>query len=191
MLNESKFLNPQEVKDLRHDLKEKSRTRNKRAVMRWLIVDLALSTGLRASEMCDLLIDDIHIGYGQSSIFVRCGKGKKPANIIISEFLKKHLKQFIKWRGESSGYLLINERGAQYSRQSLFSMIKGIYQRAKLPNRYNVHSLRHSFCSELYRNTKNLRLVQQQARHEDPQTTTIYANLLDTEVKDSMDGLYS
>lgn len=191
MLNESKFLNPLEIKELRRELSNKAKSQKRRDTIRWLIVDLALSTGLRSFEMCDLLITDIHIGYGQNSIFVRCGKGNKPANIIINESLKKHLKSFIKWRGVDSGYLLINEREAKYKRNSLFKLVKRIFKAHKLPLRYNTHSLRHSFCSDLYRNTQNLRLVQTQARHSDPKTTTIYANLLSSEVKDGMEKLFS
>lgn len=191
MINESKFLNPLEIKELRQDLSDKAKTRKKRAVTHWLIIDLGLQTGLRASELCDLLITDISIGYGQNSIFVRCGKGNKPANIIISESLKKHLKAFIKWQGTNEGFLLINERGGKFSRQSLFNMVKGIYKRAKLPARYNTHTLRHSFCSTLYRETQDLRLVQIQARHSDPNTTAIYANLLNSEVKNKIDEVFN
>ena len=191
MLNESKFLNPQEVKILRDGLFSKAKSKNKRDVTRWLIIDLGLQSGLRASEMCDLLISDIFIGYGQNSIFVRCGKGNKPANIVINEALKKHLKQFIKWRGDNSGYLLVNERGGKYSRYALFSMIKGVFKSFDMPARYNIHTLRHTFCSELYRNTENLRLVQSQARHSDPKTTALYAGLLSSEIKKGMEELYS
>ncbi|MEE9581097.1 MAG: site-specific integrase [Nitrosomonadaceae bacterium] len=191
MLDESKFLNPQEIRELRRSLCDRSKSGKKRAVTRWLIVDLGLQTGLRASEMCDLLIEDIHIAYGQNSIYVKNGKGGKSANIIINESFKKHLKRYLKWLGNDSGPLLVTERGGKYSRQALHSIVKGIFKAHKLPERYNVHSLRHSFCSELYRNTQNLRLVQMQARHSNVQTTTIYANLLDEEVAQGMKGLYS
>ena len=191
MLNESKFLNPLEVKEMRGALSLRAKSRNRRDVMRWMIIDLGLQTGLRASEMCDLLIDDIHIGYGQSSIFVRCGKGGKMANIIINESLKAHIKKYLKWLGAHGGHLLVTERGESFSRQGLHGTVKRIYKSMKFPERYNVHSLRHTFCSELYRNTQNLRLVQQQARHSDPMTTTRYANLLNAEIKDGMEALYS
>ncbi len=191
MLNESKFLNPLEIQKLRRELSQKAKSGKRRDVSRWLIIDLALSSGLRASEMCDLSINDIHIGYGQNSIFVRCGKGNKPANVIINESLKKHLKDFIKWRGVNSGLLLINERGVKYNRNALFKLMKRIFKAYGLPERYNTHSLRHSFCSELYRNTQDLRLVQTQARHSDPKTTTTYANLLSDEIKEGMEKLFS
>ena len=184
-------MNPHEVKELRHALERDAKSKKRRAMARWMIIDLGLQSGLRASEMCDLLIDDIHIGYGQNSIFVRNGKGGKMANIVINESLKKHFKEFIKWRGMSDGNLLITEQGTKYSRQALYSCVKGVFIVHKLPDRYNVHTLRHTFCSELYRNTQNLRLVQQQARHSEPTTTALYANLLNSELKQGMEALYS
>ncbi len=172
-------------------MSEKAKTKKRRAVTRWMIIDLALQTGLRASEMCDLLISDIHIGYGQNSIFVREGKGGKSANVIINDSLKRHLKQYLKISKRGEGPLLITEQGGKYTRQALHATVKGIFKAHKLPKRYAVHSLRHSFCSELYRATNNLRLVQAQARHTSIQTTTVYANLLSEELKSGMESLYA
>lgn len=36
----------------------------------WMIIDLALNTGLRVQEVADLKIVDLHIGYNQSPLSV-------------------------------------------------------------------------------------------------------------------------
>jgi len=189
-VDESKFLNPQETKHLRANLAELAKSGRRRNVVRWMVVDLGLSSGLRASEMANLNIEDCFINGGQSSILVRNGKGGKTASVLISDKLRKHLKNFISWRGVASGRLFKNERKDPYTRIGLYKMTKKVFSDFGLPDHYSIHSLRHTFCSSLYRVTKDLRLVQRQARHSSPNVTTVYANLLDEEVKDGMERLF-
>ncbi|MBT6939053.1 MAG: tyrosine-type recombinase/integrase, partial [Candidatus Marinimicrobia bacterium] len=52
---------------------------NQMAVRNRLIIEMALGTGLRVSELANLKIDDIHIRKGQNSLIVNNGKGdRKP-----------------------------------------------------------------------------------------------------------------
>ena len=50
---------------------------SKQPVRDWLIIRLALFSGLRASEICDIKVTDCHIGYSHSELLVRHGKGNK------------------------------------------------------------------------------------------------------------------
>jgi site-specific recombinase XerD len=45
------------------------------------------------------------------------------------------------------------------------------------------HSLRHTFATSLLGKTGNLRLVQKALDHESPQTTAIYAHVVDGELQ--------
>lgn len=189
-IDERKFLSPLEVKHLRANLAELAKSGRRRNVIRWMVVDLGLSSGLRASEMAALNIEDCFLSGGQSSILVKNGKGGKTASVLISDKLRKHLKQFISWRGVIGGRLFLNERGQPYTRIGLYKMVKKIFSDFGLSAHYSIHSLRHTFCSSLYRVTKDLRLVQRQARHSSPNVTTVYANLLDEEVKNGMEQLF-
>jgi len=58
-----------------------------------------------------------------------------------------------------------------------------------LPPRFSIHSARHFYASELLRVSKNLRLVQQQLGHSSPQTTTVYAQVLDEEITEAVEKL--
>jgi site-specific recombinase XerD len=55
-------------------------------------------------------------------------------------------------------------------------------ERAGLDRRHTFHSLRHSCCTNAYRKTRDIRLVQRLARHKNIQTTTIYAAPSDDDV---------
>ncbi len=61
------------------------------------------------------------------------------------------------------------------------------------PNRKSVkpvhpHMLRHTFATSLLGKTGNLRLVQKALDHENPQTTAIYAHVVDEELQVAVEG---
>jgi len=99
VLTPDKFFKENEVQTLRTFLEEKAivalAKNQKKPIRDWAIIDIALSSGLRGSEIINLKIKDTHIGKGESSIFVSKGKGGKNRLVTISEKLKKHLKEFI------------------------------------------------------------------------------------------------
>ena len=159
----------------------------------WMLVHLATGAGLRVAELADLRVSDCHIGYGESHLHVRNGKGGKAGNVIIGNELKKHVKSFLickKTWGEPIGdddYLLTPLDGHGYTRSALQKSFKTICQKCGLPSYFSIHCLRHTFCTRLLAETKNLRLVQKQARHTNIATTTIYADVQDEEIQKAMD----
>src|SRR3990167_3068385 len=64
----------------------------------WAIIDVALQTGLRASEIRCLKIGDLYIDRGQAHIAVVNGKGGKSRTVIIGDDLKRHLRDYIEYR---------------------------------------------------------------------------------------------
>lgn len=198
VLTVDKFLNESEIKVLRRFCEERAEfdeiRGRKQAIRQWMAIDLALSSGVRVSEVANLQVKDIFVGYGQSIIVIRNSKNGKTRNVIISDRLKNHLKKYLEWKKEigegETEYLLISERKQKYTISGLQKLAKQVMKLAGLPSRYSFHSLRHSFCSSLYRVTKDLRLCQLQAGHSSPAVTTIYANLCSDEIKQGMDKLY-
>src|SRR5262249_56090490 len=51
------------------------------------------------------------------------------------------------------------------------------------------HALRHACGAELLRRTKNLRLVQEQLRHADVQTTTDYTKITQQDIREGLETL--
>jgi len=70
-------------------------------------------------------------------------------------------------------------------------MVKREACKAGIPEceRVSPHTLRHSFATDLLRETNNLRVVQDALGHEDISTTTIYTHLVNGEVEEAMKGL--
>ena len=165
-----KYFSEKQIKMIRRAVRDQAdideKKKNVTAIKEWMVIDLLTSTGLRVSESANLRCGDLKLGYSESKIFVRDGKGHQSAHVVIPDSLKKHLKTFLGWKqqqGESVGdsdFLFIGQRGA-WTSQAIQQIVKkylrklGLYERGK-----SVHSLRHSYAVELYSKMKDLRAVQ-------------------------------
>ena len=201
ILTPDRYLKESEAKQLRIFTEEKSivalAKKKKKPVQDWAIIDIALSSGLRASEICNLRLKDLHIGRGESSIFVFKGKGSKDRLVAISDKLKKHLKSFILWKKgireavTPESYLFTTERRSKMSLSAIQKRFKKCSKAAGLNTRYSIHSARHTYGTLLYHLTKDLRLVQKQLGHASSRTTEVYADVLAEDAEKAVNQLYA
>lgn len=167
------------------------------SVREWMVIDILTSTGMRVAESVDLRCGDIKAGYGQSELFIRNGKGGKSREVQITDQLKTHLNSFLKWkrdRQEPTGYddyLFQGQRGPVTS-QGIQLIVKkylkqlGLYETGK-----SVHALRHSYATQYYHNTRDLRGLQKQLGHSSIQITEIYADVTKEDIQKNLKGLWS
>jgi integrase/recombinase XerC len=158
-----------------------------------LIFSLALGCGLRLSEIVGLDIGDVRNGKGiKGIIHLRAAitKGGKAADIALPERLRRKLSRFCRWKTEQgqalhpSSPLLISrgggrsrtQAGARLSRRAVQSAFASWQKRLGFDRHCNFHALRHTFVTNLWRATRDLRLVQMAARHSSPSVTAIYAH---------------
>ncbi len=201
-IDETKFLNSVEVKKLRRAArraKEAALTLgNTVAVRDWFVVELALSTGLRVSEMAALRCGDILTGQnGHRHVFVRNGKCGKPRHVKVSSEFCDVCREFMAWKeqcGESTEpeepVFRSTRTGEHMTTRALQKAFKRCLARAKLDN-YGIHATRHTYGTHLYRASKfNLRLVQKQLGHSSSKVTEVYANLFLQDVEKSVERLY-
>ena len=196
-----KYYSRDQIKLLRRVAREKAELalsrKNKTAVKEWAALDTLTSTGVRVGELTTLRCGDIQTGYGESSIYIRDGKGGRSRTIEIPSSLKTHLNIFLKWKkaqGENTdedALLFVGQRGG-WSVQAVQSLVKkhlkrlGIYQLEK-----SVHALRHSYAVELYRKCNNLRIVQKQLGHASITTTQVYADVSREQIQEQVVGMWS
>ncbi len=196
-----KYFNVSQIRLLRRAAREQAEmdfSKGRIAGIReWMVIDLLTSTGLRVSEAANLRCGDLKIGYGESRLFVREGKGDISGHIVINEALKKHLKGFLRWkeeRNEKTGNddpIFVGQRGpwtAQAIQQVVKKYLKdlNLYEKGK-----SVHALRHSYAVELYSRGKDLRTVQKQLRHVSIQSTLVYADVTDETIGEQIKGLWN
>lgn len=201
VLTPDKYLKPEEATLLRTYLEDKALAaiakKKKKPARDWAAIDIALSAGLRASEITHLTVQDAHLGKGESALFIKNGKGGKDRLVLIGEKLKKHLKDYLSWKkqvGEAvtpDSYLFVSERGPKLTLSAIQKRFKHWIRAAGLPSRYSIHSARHTYGTMLYRTTKDLRMVQKQLGHSSCQVTEVYADVLNEDTEKAVNALYT
>jgi len=160
------------------------------AVRDWMIIDLALNTGLRVQELCDLKVGDLHIEYGESALTVQSGKGGKKRLVKFGKKTKAHLKKYLSERRTESDYVFYSSRGEELTRSAVQKIFKKWAGKAGLSDSYSIHSLRHTHATRLYKASgNNLRMVQKQLGHASIQTTTVYSDVADEDVEKALENM--
>jgi site-specific recombinase XerD len=129
-----------------------------------LIVRTIYATGVRVSELCSINIEDID--FDEHTIRIR-GKGDKIRTVFIDEETLNELTKFIGNR--IIGPLFVGQQGKHISSRAIQHIFKHY-----APQGITPHKIRHSYASELYKRSKNLRVVQENLGHTSIKTTEIY-----------------
>jgi integrase/recombinase XerD len=142
--------------------------------------EILYASGLRASELLSLQIDDVSFTDG----FIRVlGKGDKerivpigkPALQALRNYYNHGRNKFLKDR--MSAYLFINAHGKKLSRMGLHKILKEYVKKAKINKHVTPHVFRHSFATHLLEGGANLRAVQEMLGHANIATTQIYTHI--------------
>jgi len=192
-----KYMSKAETKQLRQSAEARAYLDDSKGrvggALAWMLVDTALSTGLRVSELASLKVKDINFKRGCLTV-TRLKKKKKkkcPETLAISKELTKHLQSYIEsGTNRANGMLFVGKRGT-LSAQGLQQIWKASIKRAGLPKELSIHSARHTIAVHLLKKTKNLRQVQKQLGHSSPATTAnMYADVSFEDMAAGLDGLY-
>jgi site-specific recombinase XerD len=68
-------------------------------------------------------------------------------------------------------------------------MVKRYGQKARIAKDIHPYMLRHTFATDLYHATKNIRLVQKALGHASLSTAMIYTHIVDEELEDALKKL--
>jgi len=150
-----------------------------------VMLRLMLATGLRAGEVVALRPE--HIDMRTCKLIVREGKGARDRVLWISEDLRDEIGGWLERRAGGS-FLFPTRDGGQLSTRYLRQLVSRLANRAELAEAEKVspHTLRHTFATDLYRETKNLRIVQKALGHASIQTTEIYTHIVDEELEEAL-----
>ncbi len=156
------------------------------------MIQFLLNTGLRLSEMTNLEWKDIDLMTGQVKVVE--GKGLKDRILWLDEetltMLGKWKQRQFKERGKSD--LVFTTRTLRpLDGKAVRSMIKTYSNKAGINKHITTHSLRHTFASDLLRDTKNIRIVQKALGHADISSTQIYTHIVDEELEEALKGFRS
>ena len=156
------------------------------------LLQLLYATGMRASEVVSLNLDDLNL----ASASVRCwGKGSKERIIPIHaqavatlrDYVERGRREFLKPENAGERALFLNQRGKRLTRQGLWLIVKGYVKEAGLSEGVTPHTLRHSFATHMLDGDADLINVQQLLGHASVSTTQIYTHVSSERLREVYD----
>jgi site-specific recombinase XerD len=158
------------------------------------ILELFFSTGLRVSELANLLKEDVNLTRDEFSIE---GKGGKRRVVFLSEQAKHWIKKYLGLRKDMNPYLFVSHdkrtapkkksaKESQYdplTTRSMQRIVKKYAKMAGITKPVSPHTLRHSYATDLLQNGADIRSVQAMLGHSSITTTQIYTHITDKELK--------
>lgn len=152
----------------------------------WAMIVLAYKHGMRASEVCNLRLDDVDLKNG--SIVVDRLKGSLRTVQAVTahrgEPLLNEVKALSEWikqrRDDGSDFLFVSQKGGRLDRSQFFRLFRSIAAAAGLPpEKRHPHALKHSIATHLVAANVNLALVKQQLGHKSIGSTMRYITTSD------------
>jgi site-specific recombinase XerC len=161
-----------------------------------VLLSLALGAALREMELVsldvgDITADGVHVRQRVAlRRFKGSGRDGAPATqeVFLPENAVYKLKKFLRWKRDAGqslapdAPLFISRHGKRLATRSVRHLFRKWQERAGFDQPQRFHNLRHSSCTNLYRRTRDIRMVQRVARHADLKTSTIYAGPSDEDV---------
>lgn len=106
--------------------------------------------------------------------------------LIIPAGIEETLLQWKCRKPKGTKYFFTTIKGGQLSNRYLCDMIKRYGRKAKIDKIISPHTLRHTFATEFYRQTKDIETLRRILGHSDISTTTIYITLANIDVENGM-----
>ena len=155
------------------------------------MLELMYATGIRASELISLEIDDVNVRMG----FVTCsGENMKARIIPVGRIGRKAMEEYLYgMRNEileqhpEERTLFVNYIGRPITRQGLWKILKEYGEKAQLSQSLTPQVLRNSFAVHMLQNGADLKSLQELMGHEDITATQIYLSVTKNRIKDVYD----
>ena len=144
------------------------------------ILHFLYGTGLRVSELANLLKTDINIDSHQFQVR---GKWSKIRAVFTTKQARTALQTYLNLRTDDSPYLFISYshvgEDGHLSTNAIEELVKKYAKLADIHKKVTPHTLRHSFATSLIRKWADIRSVQSLLGHSSITTTQIYTHVDD------------
>lgn len=189
-----KFLEKEQIERLINsvDISKEEGLRNR------AILELLFSTGLRVSELVKLNRESINLDRREFGVI---GKGGRARIVFISEKAAVGLSKYLNERKDKFKPLFIRYSGRvtpenngekmRLTARSIERIVKKYVRLARLPVDATVHTLRHSFATDLLTNGADLRSVQEMLGHKNIATTQIYTHITNKQLREVHEAFHS
>ena len=141
------------------------------------IIELLFSSGIRISELCNILISDLDFNNFEFRVIGKCNKERL---VPFGRFAKDAIEEWLKVRNNfkpDCENLFVNRFGYKLSTRAVEIDLAKRAQAMNLPLGITPHKLRHSFATEMIAGGADLRVVQELLGHSSLGVTQVYLHL--------------
>ena len=154
------------------------------------IIETLYFTGIRASELVNLKIDDVYLG---DRILKVIGKGNKERIVPFTEQCRDSIRDYLDGarckmsfkNPEGSDYLFLNNNDRQLTTRGLELILTQIEKKTGLNYGLHPHVFRHSFATHLLEAGMDLRLIQELLGHDSISATQIYTHITEKAMQEA------
>lgn len=151
----------------------------------YFVVRFLAATGARVSELVQIKIEHIKIGY-----FDIYAKGGKVRRLFIPKTLRKEALEWLAQTNRNSGYLFLNRFGERITTRGIAQQLKNFASRYGLnPKVIYPHSFRHRFAKNFLEKFNDISLLADLMGHESIETTRIYLRRTSSEQQAIVDKI--
>lgn len=145
------------------------------------IILTLLDTGVRASELCALVIRDYDQKRGR--LHIRHGKGDKERYAIMGNRTQKAIWRYLTTRldAKANEPLFVSSNGTHLKRDNLYHMLTRLAEKAGV-SKANPHRFRHTFAINFLRNGGNVFVLKELLGHSSLDVSLIYLKLAEQDI---------
>lgn len=149
----------------------------------YFVVRYLATTGARVSELVQIKIEHIHIGY-----FDIYTKGGKIRRLFIPKKLREETIIWLEQNGRGNGYLFLNRFGERITTRGISQQLKNYAEKYGMNTKVVYpHSFRHRFAKNFLEHYNDISLLADLMGHESIETTRIYLRRTSSEQQQIVD----
>lgn len=139
-----------------------------------VIFELLYGCALRASEVCNLNINDLNLYRKNLTIH---GKGNKVRNVPVGAKSILVIEDYLKYREASEMALVVTKKGRRLNQKRVYNIVHKYLLLVTDIEKKSPHILRHSSATHMLDNGADLLTVKEFLGHENLSTTQIYTHI--------------
>ncbi len=146
-----------------------------------LMLQFMYGSGCRVSEVVNLKVEEINLK--EKTATIRGGKGNKDRMIILSKDWCTGIKKYLSKKKIQSEFVFSKKNGKKITTDAIQRIVRKSAKKAGINKHVTPHSLRHSYATHLLEAGTNIRYIQSLLGHASLNTTQVYTNVANEQLK--------